>query len=242
MCRQVLHLSRGTGVYTTQQTDSITSFIHSFARLCTDEHRTACRMNMPPRATLVLWMQPNEVSWHPRSRQCNSKLRTVRRCCRLMSLSSASILRDSLLCGRPSSPMVQSRQAMRLRSVMVGYSRSMVEYVASHARASGGRCAGASAVVLMSRRKAEQVGARIYGIVRGYGDASQEPLEFATTPSLAVPVALRRSGLSIEQIELFEINEAFSVVALANAQVCFGRHSRFAGLPSRLTNGLDACV
>ena len=50
-------------------------------------------------------------------------------------------------------------------------------------------------------------------------DAAQEPVEFTTTPSLAIPKALDKAGLSIENIDLFEINEAFSVVALANMKI-----------------------
>lgn len=50
-------------------------------------------------------------------------------------------------------------------------------------------------------------------------DAARAPVDFGIAPAKAIPIALERAGLSIDQIALFEINEAFSVVALANAQI-----------------------
>jgi acetyl-CoA C-acetyltransferase len=55
--------------------------------------------------------------------------------------------------------------------------------------------------------------------ILGFGDAEQEPVDFTTAPSLAVPVALQRAGLSLADVDVHEINEAFAVVALANAKL-----------------------
>jgi acetyl-CoA C-acetyltransferase len=75
---------------------------------------------------------------------------------------------------------------------------------------------GAAAVVLMSREKADQLGLKPIAKVLGYADAQQAPEWFTTTPSKAIPRAVERAGLKMEQIEYFELNEAFSVVAIAN--------------------------
>ncbi len=78
---------------------------------------------------------------------------------------------------------------------------------------------GAAAVVLMSKEKAEQLGLKPLAIIRSYADAEQEPLWFTTTPSKAMPIAAEKAGLKISDIDYFEINEAFSVVALVNAKL-----------------------
>ncbi len=75
---------------------------------------------------------------------------------------------------------------------------------------------GAAAVILMSKEKAEALGIKPLAIVRGYADAEQAPEWFTTSPSLAMPKAAAKAGVSIADIEYFEFNEAFSVVALAN--------------------------
>ena len=54
--------------------------------------------------------------------------------------------------------------------------------------------------------------------IRGYGDAARDPVEFTVAPSDAVPRAVKHAGLSLKDIEYHEINEAFSVVPIANAQ------------------------
>lgn len=77
---------------------------------------------------------------------------------------------------------------------------------------------GASAVVLMSKEKAEALGVKPLAKVIGYGDASQEPEWFTIAPSKAVPVALAKAGLSVNDIDYWELNQAFSVVGLANMQ------------------------
>ncbi|KAI8621815.1 Thiolase, N-terminal domain-containing protein [Chytriomyces sp. MP71] len=79
---------------------------------------------------------------------------------------------------------------------------------------------GAAAVVLVSRAKLQELGLTPLARIRSSGDAEHEPEFFTTAPSKAVPVALKRAGLSgIEQVDYFELNEAFSVVALANAKI-----------------------
>jgi acetyl-CoA C-acetyltransferase len=78
---------------------------------------------------------------------------------------------------------------------------------------------GAAALVLMSREKADELGIKPLARVVSYADAQQAPEWFTTAPSKAIPLALHRAGLSAEQIDYFEINEAFSVVAIANNQL-----------------------
>jgi len=75
---------------------------------------------------------------------------------------------------------------------------------------------GASALVLMSKEKAEALGIKPLAKIIGYADAQQAPEWFTTAPAKAMPLAIERAGLKISDIEYFEINEAFSVVALAN--------------------------
>lgn len=75
---------------------------------------------------------------------------------------------------------------------------------------------GAAAVVLMSKEKADALGIKPIAKIRGFADAAQAPVWFTTTPALAMPKAAAKAGLSVKDMDLFEINEAFSVVALAN--------------------------
>ncbi len=77
---------------------------------------------------------------------------------------------------------------------------------------------GASAMILMSKEKAEELGVTPIAKIVSFADAAQDPLWFTTAPSLALPKALDRAGLKPEDINLFEINEAFAVVAIANAR------------------------
>lgn len=74
---------------------------------------------------------------------------------------------------------------------------------------------GASALVLMSRKKAEKLGLLPLAKIVGFADAEQEPALFTTTPAVAVPKAIKMANLIKEEIDYFEINEAFSVVPLA---------------------------
>jgi len=70
---------------------------------------------------------------------------------------------------------------------------------------------GASALVLMSKEKAEELGLTPIAKLVGYGDAAHEPEWFTTAPSIAVPVALKKAGLEISDIDYWELNQAFSV-------------------------------
>lgn len=78
---------------------------------------------------------------------------------------------------------------------------------------------GASALVIMSRRKADELGLKPLARIMGYADAEQEPQWFTTAPTKAVPKALERAGLTIDDIDYFEVNEAFAVVPLAFSEV-----------------------
>src|SRR6202012_51463 len=78
---------------------------------------------------------------------------------------------------------------------------------------------GAAAVVLMSKDKADELGIKPLAKIISYADAQQAPEWFTTAPSQAIPLALHRAGLSAEEIDYFEINEAFSVVSIANNQL-----------------------
>lgn len=77
---------------------------------------------------------------------------------------------------------------------------------------------GAAALVLMSREKAEAMGIKPIAVIRAYADVEQAPEWFTTTPSVAVPKAVAKAGLSMDQIEYFELNEAFSVVGIENTR------------------------
>lgn len=77
---------------------------------------------------------------------------------------------------------------------------------------------GAAAVVLMSSERAEAMGIKPLARIMAYADAQQAPEWFTTAPAKAIPLALQRAGLSAKNIDYFEINEAFSVVAIANNQ------------------------
>ena len=78
---------------------------------------------------------------------------------------------------------------------------------------------GAAALVLMSKEKAEQLGIKPLARIISYADAQQAPEWFTTSPSKAIPIALQRAGLTTDDVDYFEINEAFSVVSLANNQI-----------------------
>ncbi|GKB02490.1 acetyl-CoA C-acetyltransferase, partial [Tanacetum coccineum] len=78
---------------------------------------------------------------------------------------------------------------------------------------------GAAALVLVSGEKALKLGLHVIAKVSGYADAEQAPELFTTTPALAIPKAISRAGLEASQIDFYEINEAFAVVALANQKL-----------------------
>lgn len=77
---------------------------------------------------------------------------------------------------------------------------------------------GAAAVLLMTKDKALSLGLKPLSYIRGYADAEQAPLWFTTSPSVALPVALKKAGLKKEDINFWELNEAFSVVGIENAK------------------------
>ncbi|KAJ3698260.1 hypothetical protein LUZ61_001965 [Rhynchospora tenuis] len=87
---------------------------------------------------------------------------------------------------------------------------------------------GAAALVLVSGEKALQLGLKVIAKIIGYADAAQAPELFTTSPALAIPKALSNAGLNASQVDFYEINEAFSVVALANQKLL--------GLPSEKVN------
>lgn len=78
---------------------------------------------------------------------------------------------------------------------------------------------GASAVVLVSAWALEAFNLTPLAKILGWGEAAQTPAKFTTTPSIAIPKALKHAGITQEQVDYFEINEAFSVVALANLKI-----------------------
>jgi acetyl-CoA C-acetyltransferase len=78
---------------------------------------------------------------------------------------------------------------------------------------------GAAALVLMSKQKADELGIKPLARIIAYADTQQEPERFTTAPSKAIPLALHRAGLKSSDIDYFEINEAFSVVSIANNQL-----------------------
>ncbi|KAI9828652.1 MAG: erg10, acetyl-CoA C-acetyltransferase [Thelocarpon impressellum] len=78
---------------------------------------------------------------------------------------------------------------------------------------------GAAAVVLVSEAKVKELSLQPIAQILGWGDAEQAPSKFTTTPALAIPKALKHAKVDKEEINAFEINEAFSVVALANTKL-----------------------
>ncbi|CAO2209237.1 unnamed protein product [Urochloa humidicola] len=87
---------------------------------------------------------------------------------------------------------------------------------------------GAAAIVLVSGEKAKNLGLQVIARIRGYADAAQAPELFTTAPSLSILKAISSAGLQTSQIDYYEINEAFAVVALAN--------QRLLGIPSDKLN------
>jgi len=75
---------------------------------------------------------------------------------------------------------------------------------------------GASAVVLMSKEKADELGIKPLARIRGFADAAHDPMWFTTAPSLAIPKALQHAGITAKEVDYYEINEAFSAVCAHN--------------------------
>ncbi|KAI3528085.1 acetyl-CoA acetyltransferase [Colletotrichum paranaense] len=78
---------------------------------------------------------------------------------------------------------------------------------------------GAAAVVLMSEAKVKELGVTPIAKIRGWADAAREPERFTIAPALAIPKAIKHAGLTEKDVDFYEINEAFSVVALANIKL-----------------------
>ena len=78
---------------------------------------------------------------------------------------------------------------------------------------------GAAALVLMSAEKAKELGIKPIAIIKGFADAEQDPKWFTTSPSLALPKALAKANVQINEIDFFEFNEAFSVVGIVNTEI-----------------------
>jgi acetyl-CoA C-acetyltransferase len=78
---------------------------------------------------------------------------------------------------------------------------------------------GASALILVSKEKMEELGLKPLAKIISYADAAQEPENFTTAPAKALPIALKKAGLELADIDFFEFNEAFSVVGLANNKI-----------------------
>jgi len=78
---------------------------------------------------------------------------------------------------------------------------------------------GASALVLVSEQKLKELGLTPLAKIRGWGDAALAPIDFTTAPAIAIPKAIKHAGLTADDVDFYEINEAFSVVALANLKL-----------------------
>ncbi|MFD0975516.1 acetyl-CoA C-acyltransferase [Salinimicrobium gaetbulicola] len=78
---------------------------------------------------------------------------------------------------------------------------------------------GAAALVLMSREKADELGLEVLASIKSFADAATEPIWFTTAPSKALPKAVAKAGISLENVDYFEFNEAFSVVGLVNMKI-----------------------
>ena len=78
---------------------------------------------------------------------------------------------------------------------------------------------GAAALVLMSAEKAKELGIQPIAIIKGFADAEQDPKWFTTSPALALPKALAKANVQLNEIDFFEFNEAFSVVGIVNTEI-----------------------
>lgn len=75
---------------------------------------------------------------------------------------------------------------------------------------------GASALLLMSEEKVKELGVKAIARIKGFADAAQDPMWFTTSPSLAIPKAMKAAGIDKSNVDFYEINEAFAAVAIAN--------------------------
>lgn len=79
---------------------------------------------------------------------------------------------------------------------------------------------GGAALVLVSEAKLKQLGLTPLATIKGWGEAARAPFDFTIAPSLAIPKAIKHANVSYDDVDFYELNEAFSVVGLANAQIC----------------------
>ncbi|KAK6465352.1 acetyl-CoA acetyltransferase [Scheffersomyces coipomensis] len=85
---------------------------------------------------------------------------------------------------------------------------------------------GGAAVILVSESKLKELGLKPLAKIKGWGEAARAPIDFTIAPSLAIPKALKHAGITQDQVDFFELNEAFSVVGLANAKLCDIPHEK----------------
>lgn len=93
---------------------------------------------------------------------------------------------------------------------------------------------GGAALVLVSEAKLKQLGLTPLARIKGWGEAARTPLDFTIAPALAIPKALKHANISADDVDFYELNEAFSVVGLANAQIL--------GLPHEKLNAYGGAV
>lgn len=79
---------------------------------------------------------------------------------------------------------------------------------------------GGAALVLVSEAKLKELGLHPIARIAGWGEAARAPIDFTIAPSLAVPKALKHAKITADDVDFYEVNEAFSVVGLANAKIC----------------------
>lgn len=79
---------------------------------------------------------------------------------------------------------------------------------------------GGAALILVSESKLKELGLTPLARIRGWGEAARAPFDFTIAPALAMPKALKHANITYDDVDFYELNEAFSVVGLANAQLC----------------------
>ena len=108
-----------------------------------------------------------------------------------------------------------SKDTSRLRSLRPAFLKDGTVTAANASKLND----GAASLVVMSLGECEKRGLTPLCAIQGFGDAQREPVDFTIAPSLAVPAALAHAELDMSDVSLHEVNEAFAVVALANAQI-----------------------
>ncbi|ORY80422.1 acetyl-CoA acetyltransferase [Protomyces lactucae-debilis] len=103
----------------------------------------------------------------------------------------------------------------KLKTVKASFKKDGTATAANSSPLSDGACA----IILASGEAVKKYSLKPIAKILGWGDVAKAPVEFTTSPSLAVPKALKHAGVSADQCDFHEVNEAFSVVALANAQI-----------------------